>query len=211
MRQILILFIVFFALNAFSQDIKDRYNFSFEEDIDYTYNNWNICESNTQKYDTIDCVEGKRSIVFKRPPMHCTLYLCLYQQIILPRPSDKISVSVFAKSINNQNTWMKISGYNNTGENVATDSISIIDENGWQEFTANIQHEDIHLLKMEIRKVDTFVKEDVILWLDNISIICDGENLLSIERPTIEPSKREMADIRKNIPLDDDMVLPESV
>ncbi len=105
MRQILILFIVFFALNAFPQDIRERYNFGFEEDIDYTHNNWNIIsESNNMNYDTIDRVEGKRSVVFNRSPMHCTLYLCLYQEILLPRPSDKISVSVFAKSFNNQNS-----------------------------------------------------------------------------------------------------------
>ena len=212
MRQILILFIVFFALNAFPQDIRERYNFGFEEDIDYTHNNWNIIsESNNMNYDTIDRVEGKRSVVFNRSPMHCTLYLCLYQEILLPRPFDKISVSVFAKSINNQNSWMKISGYNKMGEKVATDSVSIIGDNGWQEFTANIKHEDIYFLKMEIRKVDTFVKEDVKLWLDNILVICNGENLLSLDRPTIEPSKRAIDDIRKNIPLDDDMVLPESV
>lgn len=211
MKQILILFIILFTLDSYSQDIKERYNFGFEKDIDYTYNNWNINHNHALKYDTIERVEGEKSIVFIRPPMHCTLYLCLYQEILLPRPSDKISVSVFAKSLNNQNSWIKISGYDNTGENIATDSVSIIDDNSWQEFTASIQHEDIYLLKLEIREVDTFTKEDVKLWLDDVSVICDGENLMSIDKPAIEPSKQAIDDIRKNIPLNDDMVLPDSV
>jgi len=212
MKQILIPFIILLTINSFSQENIERYNFGFEKDIDYSYNNWNIVsESNNPTYDTIEWVEGKRSIMFKRSPMHCTLYLCLYQEILLPRLSKKISVSVFAKSLNNQNSWLKISGYDNIGENVATDSVSIIGEDGWQKFTANIQHEGIYLLKLEIRKADTFVKEDVKLWLDNVSVICDGKNLLSIDRPIIEPSKQAIDDIRKNIPLDNDMVLPDSV
>jgi erythromycin esterase-like protein len=212
MKNILFPFIILLTINSFSQEYIDRYNFGFEKDINFTNNNWNIiAESNNMQYDTIDYVEGKRSVVFDRSPMRCTLYLCLYQEILLPCKSEKISVSVFAKSLNNQNTWLKVSGFNVSGENVSTDSVSIIGENGWQKFTANIQHEDIYLLKLEIRKEDTFTNKDIKLWLDNVSVTCDGENLLSIDRPTNGLSKQATDDIRRNIPLDGDMVLPDSV
>ena len=165
------------------------------------------------KFDTIDKVEGKRSIMFTRRYLKLEFNLCLYQKILLPKPSSQLSVSVFSKNIDNQYSWLKIAGFDRSGKIIITDSVSIISNNSWQEFTAKIAHEDIYLLSMEIRTKEQFKenKKEVKLWVDGISVICDGTNLLSFNTPSYEFSKNEIADIKNNIPLNEDMVLPEKV
>lgn len=210
----LTLFIAIPLLSAFPQDINEKYNFGFESNLDGISGNWQaVIDGYRLDYDTIERVEGKRSIILSRGGMNIVLYLCLYQKILLPKYTDEISVSVFSKNLNYQNAWLKISGFDKSGGIIATDSVSIIGNNNWKEFVAKIKQKGMCILSIEIKAKEPFqgLRTKVKLWLDNISVYCDGTNLLSIETPANEPTKKELAAIKNNIPFDTGMVLPETV
>lgn len=214
MKHFIVIFLVLVTTVAFSQDFKERYNFGFETNRDEVPDNWQlVTESYQLKFDTIDKVEGKRSIVFTRTYLKTEFNLCLYQKFLLPKPSSQISVSVFSKNLDHQYSWLKIAGFNKSGKIIVADSISIISNNSWQEFTAKLRHKGIYLLSIEIRAREQFnvKKKEVKLWLDSITVICDGKNLLSFKSPSNEFSENEIVAIKNNIPLNEDMVIPENV
>ncbi len=214
MRNSIIIFLSLIATVAFSQDFNSRYNFGLETNRKEVPDNWQlVLDCYQAKFDTIDKVEGKRSIMFSKPYLHTELSLCLYQKILLPKPANQISVSVFSKNIDHQYSWLKIAGFDRSGKIIVTDSISIISNNSWKEFKAKIAHKGIYLLSMEMRTKEQFKenKKDVKIWIDGISVICDGTNLLSFNTPSYEFSKNEIAAIKNNIPMKEDMVLPENI
>ena len=222
MKHLLVIFLVLVTTVAFSQDIKKRYNFGFEtSQNDGESDNWQLVPDDAQiSYDTNDKVQVKRAIVFTRKyyltdSKDLIFNLCLYQKVLLPMPSNQISVSVFSKNIDHQYCWLKIAGFDKLGKIAVTDSISIISDN-WKEFTAKIAHKDIYLLSIEIRAKEQFEpfdrrKRETKLWLDSVSVVCDGKNLISINAPSNEFSENEIANIKNNIPMNEDMVLPENI
>ncbi len=214
MRHLFVLFLVFETTLVFPQNYIKRCNFGFETNRIVVPDNWQlILDSYQLKYDTIDKVQGKRSIAFSRTYLKSDFNLCLYQKILLPKSFSEISVSVFSKTINHQYSWLKIAGFDRYGKIIVTDSLSIISNNSWHEFTARIAHKGIYLLSLELRAKEQFntKKKEVKLWLDSITVICDGRNLLSLNDPLIAFSAKDLAAINNNIPLDEDMILPGNV
>jgi len=214
MKYIISILFIYWTLNTFSQNLKDASNFGFETDLGGSSDSWQMEYSGYKfNYDTIDHIEGKRSIVFQRSGLNSILDLCLFQKILLPVQANSISVSVFSKNLNFNCAWLIIAGFDKSGKIKATDTVSIIDNSGWKEFTANIRHEGMYLLSIEIRAKEPFhgLKTKVKLWIDNISVHCDGQDLLSVETPSNGPTGREINKIKKNIPLDTNLLLPETV
>lgn len=202
-----------FVINSFAQNHYKTYNFDFEKDINGDEDGWQAMFDSFQfSYDTISKVQGKRSIVFKRTYLPINFNLCLYNKILLPHSVNEISVSVFSKSSLLQSAWLKIAGFNTNGKIVVTDSVSIL-SNDWKKFTGKISCPDLYLVSIELRAMEQFKekKDEVKLWLDDISVSCEGVNLLSMKQPQNTDVENEIAEITKNIPLTGELVLPEPI
>lgn len=205
--------ILLFVLTVYSQNLHKTYNFDFEKNINGDEDGWQaMFDSFRFNYDTISKVQGKRSIVFSRTYLKIDFNLCLYRKILLPHPVNEVSVSVFSKSLLLQSAWLKISGFNRNGKIVITDSVSIL-SNDWKKSTGRISYPDLYLVSIELRAKEQFKerKNEVKLWLDDISLSCEGVNLFSMKKPQNTDVENEIAKISKNTPLTGELVLPEHI
>lgn len=206
----LIILITFITINSNSQDFCRINNFDFEKDIDFDQDGWQaIFDSFKLRYDTTDKAEGKRSIVFSRSFLKFDFNLCLYRKILLPKPVKQISVSVFSKSSLLQDAWLKICGFSKNGKIIVSDSISILNNINWKKNIARISSPNIYILSLEIRAREEFKekKKEVKLWIDDIRVICEGENLSSL----LAYNQNYQTKIKNITPLEDNMLLPQRV
>ncbi len=212
-RYLTIICLLIFSFYGFGQQPVDKYNLDFEST--HQEKVW-LCflDNFSLAYDSIHKVKGARSLLITKPYQKGEYNMSLSQFILLPKPSKTIQASMFAQNKKLFAAGLKISGLDKNRNLLASDSVSLIKNNSWEKFEVSIASDKaIEILLVEIKAKETFKekKPRVKLWIDNLQIALDGIDLYSCKSPYYEYIMGGMGDINKNVPLTDQLALPEKV
>ena len=137
--------------------------------------------------DTVNVIEGKQSIVLADGSARINpvndFISALFQYIELPDSVRKIDLSVFSKTRQVGDVWMKVYLINEHGILTSRDSVSLISKE-WNESHISISSKQSTFVYLEIfmhNKHDKDVKDKKdtipILWVDNIQIKLDAKDI----------------------------------
>ena len=207
------IYLILFSIFGFGQQTKDKYNLDFEYSL--RGSSWLcILDDFRAMYDSTNKVNGARSLLLTRSYLKTEFNLSLSQTILLPKPTKTIKVSLSSQYEYLFSAGLKISGLDKNRNLLASDSVSLIKNDGWEKFEVSITSDKaIELLLVEIKAKETFKekKPKVKLWVDNIQIALDGIDLYSCKSLDYQYDMDEIADIKEYVPLSDQLVLPEKV
>lgn len=189
----IILFACILIVNNVTAQYKDL-NLSFEslnsKDFRWQYSSE---YQNILYFDTVNVKDGKQSLKIIDASaldiMPLPNFLAsVFQYIKLPDSANNIDLSVYSKSKQVDGAWIKLYGLDENGELVSRDSVSIISPLNWNKFQLNIQTTTANSIYLEIFfhtkhsiKSSEFTKEKEVpqLWIDNIQIKVNGQDISS--------------------------------
>lgn len=209
---IIISFLLLLPLKVFGQQNTDKYNFDFERPLKGS--SW-ICilDDFKVKMDSMNKSTGKYSLLMTRTFLKKEFNLNINQPILLPQKIKEIKASIFAESKQLASAELKITGFDRTRSNSVSDSISIISDGSWKNFTAAITSDQgFEILTIEIKAKEEFkIKKNwVNLWVDNLQIILDGTNLYDYKNNDKSFSKEEYDDVNNCIELTPSLTIPQN-
>lgn len=189
----------------------DKYNFDFETPLGDCP--W-ICIKDTfwAEMDSINKVQGKYSLLLSRTYLKTEFNLCIYQTILLPHKAKNVQATIFAQNDLLLAAGLKLVGLDKNGKIVASDSVSLINPGGWQKYVSKISDDEgIDILQIEIRAKETFKerKRRVKLWIDDLNVTFDGNDLITCRELPIKFSNLDCNDIGNNVRLSKTLEIPD--
>jgi erythromycin esterase-like protein len=195
---------------SYSQNI-DKYDFDFEKPI--VESSWTcILDAFGTQPDTLNKVNGTRSLLITRRFFKTEFNLSIYQTLLLPKTARNIQASIFAKNNTLSSADLRIVGFDKNRKLISSDSITIIGSDKWQKFVATINSKKgIDILMIEIRAKEKLTpKKQVKLWVDNLHLTLDGIDLYDYKEKEVIFSKKGRADIKRNEKLTPSLEIPEA-
>lgn len=203
--------LIFISSMAYCQQAIDKYDFDFEKPI--VESSWAcILDAFGTQPDTLNKVNGTRSLLITRRFFKTEFNLSIYQTLLLPKTARNIQASIFAKNNTLSSADLRIVGFDKNRKLISSDSISIIGSDKWQKFVTTINSKKgIDILMIEIRAKEKLnPKKQVKLWVDNLHLTLDGIDLYDYKEKEVIFSKKERADIKRNEKLTPSLEIPEA-
>jgi len=206
-----VLFSLWFGFSGIAQTLSN-YDFDFLR-LERGASSWKLSGNNY--IFSIDQTEKQRGVKALKISGYLSGFLssgsttfeCKISQLIpLPKTALKGSFSLETKMQNIDLSWVKIYCLDNSEQIIRRDSINLIHSESWKNHSITFNLKGARSIYVEVSACSSSAhlsahKENTHLSLSNLSILIDGKDIQSLASSAIIITEQHVADIRKNIPL----------
>lgn len=199
-KNFIVVYLIVLSFCGFGQQQERNYNLDFEYPLSGS-SWWCIFDNFRVEPDSLNKVNGSKSILISRSYLKKEFNLSIYQIILLPRTVKNVQASIFAQCDQFFSAELNLIAFDNKRNVMSRDSNSIISNGMWRQFTTTVNSKiGIDIIMLEIRATENFIekKKCVKLWIDNLQIMLDGIDLHKYKDTVYQLSDAEYNDISSN-------------